>query len=233
MAQVQRAHLQPVPGVSSIVPDSRIAPEAKRHDVELARLSALHEEARETAELANLLGRAPMVAASLVAAAALTATLGQSMTAPAETIAWLILMLVGVGALLRAYAQAIRAPFERAPLKAFSEDAKSVLLYAGFAWGAGAFLALPDYTGSAGAVLFAAAGAGLVAFAIRSVQHSFVFLIPAAGLTAFACVLRPLEGGPLAAALVLVGCALVAAVMQHMDRRLHATLPKFTGIPAL
>ncbi len=224
MAAIQRA-LSEVP-VS--VPEAKPVPQGPQ--AEIARLAALHEEARETAELANLLGRAPMLAAAIIASAALTAVLGQALAAPAAMISWLVLVLIGAGSLLRAYRQAIRAPFERAPLRAFGEDAKAILLYAGFAWGAGAFLALPPAAGDAAIVLFAAGAAVLVALAIRSAAHALVFVVPAAALSAFAAVLRPLDGGPLASALVVVACAAVAGAALWMERRQAGRLPRLGGL---
>ena len=50
-----------------------------------------------------------------------------------------------------------RAPFQRPSLKSFARDVSAILLYAGFAWGAGAFLVLASDAGIFPTVLFAAA----------------------------------------------------------------------------
>ena len=179
---------------------------------DLARLTALHAEAEETARLANALGRAPMTAAALAAGAGVTAALSLKGADVSATIAWLVLVLGGVGAIARSYAQAIAAPFERAPLRAFAEDLRAIMLYAGFAWGAGAFLALPADAGVAGTLLFSAGMAGLVALSLRRLDTGIAFTAPVAALGTVAALFRP-EDGAVPALLVLAGCGAVAAAL--------------------
>ena len=121
----------------------------------LARLAQLHAEAVDTARLANLLGRSAYAIAAL-GALAITALAVHGRTA-APSIAWAILMAVGLLAMVHAYALAIRQPFERAALHAFSQDLRACLLYVGFAWGAGAFLVLSASASGIAVLLFAAA----------------------------------------------------------------------------
>ncbi len=187
--------------------------------VEIARLAALHDEARETALLANLLGRAPYVAAALAAAAVITAWFNIGAISSAEIGTWLVLMLIGVGAMARAYRQAIAAPFERASLRNFAADLTAIMIYLGFAWGAGAYLALSGATPPLALVLFAAVPAALVAFTLRQRDSAFVFVAPVTALAAFAAVLRPLPEGPLTAAFVLIACAAVGGAIFWIDRQ--------------
>src|SRR6266481_3787529 len=109
----------------------------------VARLAQMHAEAVETARLANLLGRAPHAAIALPVMAVLAVMAGGGAGVP-STIAWAILIVVASLAIARAYGHAIHQPFERAALHAFARDLSACLLYAGFAWGAGAFLAIAN-----------------------------------------------------------------------------------------
>ncbi len=194
----------------------------------VAHLAQMHAEAVETARLANLLGRARHAAIALPVLAALAIVLGGG-AGLAATIAWTILVGVSTLAILRAYGHAIRQPFARVTLHAFAQDISACLLYAGFAWGAGAFLALSTAAPSGAALLFAAVPAIAIAVLLREKQAALLFLAPVAALTAFACVLRPFAGGALAAALVLIACAVVAsatvAVSRHAAKRHEAALP--------
>jgi hypothetical protein len=218
MAAIKQVDIHAVP--ASLQPAS--APRA-----EIARLAALHREAEETALLANLLGRTPYAAAALAIAAGLAVAFAANTMPTAEIVTWLVLMLVGIGSIARAYSQAIAAPFERAALKAFSQDLTSMSVYLGFAWGAGAFLVLP-VTGPLAAIAFAGGAAALFASLLRDRDSSLGFTAPVAALCALACVIRPLQGGALTAALVLIACGAVAGAVllgQRLVRPSH--LPDF------
>lgn len=186
---------------------------------DMTRLAELHREAEETALLANLLGRAPYAAALLALATVLVAAPAAATEPPAPLVVWLALMALGLGAAGRAYAKTIGAPFERASLHRFAQDLGAVLTYMGFAWGAGAFLALPVAAGPLGAVAFAVLPPVLVAATLRNRLAVLQFLTPAALLSAFAMVLRPLPDGSLTAALSLLAALSVAGVATWLDRR--------------
>ncbi len=183
----------------------------------LSRLAQIHEDAVETARLANLLGRSLYAMPALAALAVIAVAAGGG-AGLSQTVAWSILMAVGLLAMARAYAYAIRQPFERAALHAFAQDMQACLLYAGFAWGAGAFLALPAWSSGIAALLFAAAPAIALAVLLRERQAVVLFLAPAAGLTALACAVRPFAGGALAAGVALTACTIVAVAMQVLAR---------------
>lgn len=182
-------------------------PAGMRHPV--ARLAELHHEAEETARLANLLGRSIHVAIALPVLAA--ATLAAGRVGLAESAAWLAFVLAASAAIAVCWRRTIAQPFERAALKSFSQDLSAILVFAGFAWGAGAFLALPADTAMGLVVLFAAGAGTAVAVLLRERDCSYLFLAPTAALASFACVLRPLGESALGAALVLIACASVAA----------------------
>lgn len=179
---------------------------------ELARLAALHTEAQETALLANLVGRAPYAMMGLAIAAGISVAFAATAMPAAEIVAWLILMIAGLGAMARAYSRAIAAPFERPALKAFEQDLMALTVYLGFAWGAGAFLMLPSVIPFS-AVTYAAITSAGFAVLLKDRNIALCFLAPAAALSALACVLRPLPGGTFAAVLVLVASAAVACAI--------------------
>jgi hypothetical protein len=176
----------------------------------LAWLAALHAEARETARLANLLGRSIHVAAALIAMGAATLSFAGALTA--ENVVWSGFVLVAVGAIALAFRRTIRQPFERATLKSFSQDLDAIMAFAGTAWGAGAFLAVPVDADFAAPILFSAGACAIIAVLLREYESTLHFLAPTAALASFACVLRPLPGSALAAALVLIACTFVAAL---------------------
>ncbi len=188
----------------------------------VARLALLHAEAEETARLANLLGRSLPTAVTLTVMAGLTLALGGA--GLAQGITWIMFILSAAGALTLAWRRTITRPFERAALKSFSQDLNAILVFAGFAWGAGAFLVLPADANVGLVVLFTAGAGTAIAFVLRERESVFLFLAPIAALASFACVLRPLAGGALDAAFVLIACAAVmgsVAFAAHRDARLR------------
>lgn len=186
---------------------------------ELSRLAALHHEASVTAHLANVLGRAPYAAAAFVCFAGVAAALAlPSMPSP-QIIVWLMLILLGAGALARAFGAAIRAPFERKPLSCFAEDFKAILLYAGFAWGAGTFLVLPDHAGPFAAFAFIAGPAIALSIFMRARPLTILFAAPATLLGIAAVSARGLPAGALASLLSLTAMLGIAAASALLLRR--------------
>jgi hypothetical protein len=217
-----------LPSVAETLPVGVVeAPPA--HRASLIQLAMLHDEARETALLANLLGRAPQAAAALAGIALVTAALSFAQSSTPALVTWLVLVAAGIGAIARAYTYTIKAPFERVPLRAFSRDLSAILFYAGFAWGAGAFLAMPATASALAMVLFSAGTCAVLAGLLRARDQSLIFLAPVAGLSALA----PLMRGETAGLEVLVACGLVAGVVYAADRLLAAPQgPKIAQIPA-
>lgn len=195
----------------------------------LAQLAMLHDEARETALLANLLGRAPQVAMTLAALAVVTAALTFRQVPLVMLGVWLALVAGSIAAIARAYTHAIKAPFERVPLRSFATDLSAILFFAGFAWGAGAFLAVPATASAAMVLLFSAGTCAVVAALLRSPEHALFFLAPVAGLAALASLMR----GQVVGLEVLVACGLVAAGVHIADRLFAAPkAPEIARIPA-
>lgn len=183
----------------------------------LGRLKELHAEAEETALLSNLLGRSLYAAITLSLAAAAAIVFAD--TGVARELSWAALMLFGIGAMMRAYRHTIAAPFERAALRSFAEDLNAILLYAGFAWGAGAFLALSADAYPAVVLLFSAGISVAIAAILRKAVPAIHFIAPAAVMTAASVLLRALPGGMLTALGVLAACTLVAGVALLVDHR--------------
>lgn len=193
----------------------------------VARLAELHREAEETARLANLLGRSFHAAVALPLLAAATLTAGG--VGPAESAAWMVFILAGSAAIGFCWRRTIAQPFERVALRSFSQDLSAILVFLGFAWGAGAFLALPADASIGIVVLFAAGAGAVLAVLLRERECVFLFLAPTAALASFACVLRPLGAGALDAAFVLIACIAVAgaAGLAGIRGARSADLPEF------
>jgi len=186
----------------------------------LARLASLHDEAAETAHLANLLGRAPWMAGLLGLGALATALFcARSVSAPSLAV-WLLLMTGAVGAIARRYGKAIEAPFDRTSLKIFARNLSAILLYAGAAWGAGLFLALPESLGLAGSIAFTATLTALMAGVLRARDMAFSFLVPATAVGAFSSLMH--DASLTDALGILAGGLLVAAATMLLERLMTA-----------
>src|SRR6185312_6989078 len=132
-----------------------LAPSETQNPV--VKLAALHVEVRETARLANLLGRSAYMVLALpvlTLAALAVSGLGDGLARP---LVWTAFMAMATAAIVIAYRHAIGRPFEHDALKSFSQDLSAILLFAGFAWGAGAFLAIPAHMPTGAVALFVAA----------------------------------------------------------------------------
>src|SRR5215469_7546049 len=184
----------------------------------LARLASLHDEAAETAHLANLLGRAPWIAGFLGAASIAVGLVAPWTTALAV---WLGLMAIGIGAIGHNYAKAIAAPFDRNALRTFARNFSACLIYAGAAWSAGLFLAVP--ASLAGAIAFPALAAAVLAYVLKARDLAFSFLVPATAMGAF-CVL--MQNGNTAAASGIVAAGLVVAGATLLFERLLQAAPR-------
>lgn len=197
----------------------------------LAKLKLLHSEAEETARLANLLGRSLYAGIAMPVLAVLTIGFAVDMR-PDSQLVWCLFVAGVAGAILLAYRKAMRRPFERPALKDFAKDLSAALLFAGFAWGSGAFLALPSETAAVPAILFVAAPSIIVAYLLRDREALLLFLAPSAVLTVLASLLKPFEGGvTLALMLVAVCGAIVGATMLYARARGAASKPAMLSLP--
>jgi hypothetical protein len=193
----------------------------------LARLAALHDEAAQTAHLANLLGRAPWVAGLLGVSALVTAFFcAHAVSAPSLAV-WLLLVTGAVAAIAVRYGKAIEAPFDRTALKIFARNLSAILLYAGAAWGAGLFLALPESLGLAGSIAFTATLTALMAGILRARDMAFSFLVPATAMGAFCALMR--DANLTATFGILAGGLLVGAATSLLDRLMTSDTPAEIG----
>lgn len=212
----------PEPRVESHEPALRPLVSAQSY---LAQLAALHDEAAQTAHLANLLGRTPWMAGLLAAGAFATVLAVGGTTAGAPLFVWLMLVAVAAGALARSYMRAIGAPFDRNTLQNFARETSAILLYAGFAWGAGLFLALPAQAGIVGLVAFSAGLSAAMVAVVRAREVAFCFLAPATAMGAFAALMRPVGASPLALLAILAAGVVVALTLVAVER-ICAAIPR-------
>jgi hypothetical protein len=197
----------------------------------LAKLKVLHAEAEETARLSNLLGRSLYAGLALPVLAILTMGLALDMQ-PAPQLVWCLFVATVAGVMLLAYRKAMRRPFERAALKDFAKDLSAILLFAGFAWGSGAFLALPAFTSVVPTVLFVALPSIAIAYLLRDRTALLLFLAPATVLTVIASLLKPFEGGIGAAALVLLtSAAITGSTVLYAHFKGDQSRPAMLSLP--
>jgi hypothetical protein len=219
-----------LPSETSVASELARSPQAERRDdprIRLAQLARLHDEAQETALLANLLGRAPHVAEALAVGMLVVAVASVAFMPAAGIAVWLALVGVAVVAIWRTYLRAIEAPFERATLKNFAGDFSAILFYAGFAWGAGAFLALPAQPMAL--LLFAAGPCAVVAALLRTRSQTLFFLVPVGLLGTAAALVRPFAHDLAAVGVVVLTCALIAGISAWMERLSSQKRESVTG----
>ena len=198
----------------------------------LTTLAALYDEAAQTSALANLLGRTSWLGAAFIVGAggAFLAAHGSVRDLPliVPSLVWLVFALAGAAALLRLYRHAIRSPFERAALTAFESDLRAVLLYAGCAWGAGAFFLGID--ANLLVVLGYSTGMAIATEVIlRRPQVAMYFALPATVLPAIAVAFGPegIAGACLivaAAGCVIAGAEVVERLFAHRMRPVLLTV---------
>jgi hypothetical protein len=197
----------------------------------IAKLKSLHAEAEETARLANLLGRSLYAGIALPILGVVTLGLSVDMS-PGPQLAWCGFLAAVAGAMLLAYRHAMQRPFERPALKDFAKDLSAILLFAGFAWGSGAFLALPTGTTAVPAILFVAVPSIVIAYLLRDREALFLFLAPSAVLAVIASLVKPFDGGVWLAALLLAtsGAIAGATVLYQRVTGLHSR-PAMLSLP--
>lgn len=192
-------------------------PRAVPHDY-LARLPVLHDEAARNLHLLGFVGRSALAACLLMLAGTATLLLGGG-TLPSNFV-WSLLVLAGVSAMTANYIRAqARAPMRRIGLEQAAADLRAMLLYTGFAWGAGAFLTLPADTGALLGIAFAAIPVVLLALLLRDEAGIAAFAAPVTVLTAAACLFKPWPGATLVAPVILAaGIAVIVAAYLRGSR---------------
>ena len=178
----------------------------------LARLAALHDEAAETAYLANLVGRTPWAASLLGVAGLLTVVIAiRSMPLPALALAlWLAMLAVAIAATALVYGRASTAPFDRDMLKIFARNLSVVLILAGVAWGSGVLLALPDDIGVLQTIIYALGVPTAIAAIFRARDIGNCFVVPATATAVLGALLHGLSP-VVTVGILLGGTAIVVA----------------------
>jgi hypothetical protein len=184
----------------------------------LSRLALLHDEASETESLAALLNRSPWLAGALALAALATAAVAAPRTHTAPLIVWLLLIGGAVAALWRLHLRALGSPVERGTLAGFAQDLSAILIYAGFAWGAGVLLALPQDAGPALSAGFTGGVALIVAGALRMRHVSLRFLVPVTAMGAFAAAMVRADARAGTVAGIVMAGLVVAAASRLIER---------------
>lgn len=173
----------------------------------LRQLALLHREAVENARHARLLAHTPAAAAALIALCLVVAALEAKSAWHVAFGVWVFFVLTAAIVMLRLAKMAEISSPRPLPLRGFVLDLNVALLFAGFSWGAGAFLALPPNAGDVTLVLFGVSAASLVTAILRTRAASTYFLVPALALTGTAG-LTGLGGAAPAFLLALAGLAL-------------------------
>ena len=176
----------------------------------LERLPQLHDESAGNSGLAQCLASAVYAAGSLTLLGMAALTFGAGTTLK-SCFAWAFLVLIGVGALLRSYIRSTAAVFDRAPLTEAAQDLRAILLYAGFAWGAGAFLVLSPVAGPVATLAFAGLPSLAIALIFKDQGGPLAFVIPVTILSLTAAVLQPWPDAGLDTALLLMLQSSIAA----------------------
>lgn len=218
--------------ITKLLPRTHVQPEpADDRNGSLATLKRLHSEAEETARLANLLGRSLYAGIALPVMSIITLGLSVEMRPDAQLV-WCLFVAAVAGAILISYRKAIRRPFEHGPLKDFAKDLSATLLFAGFAWGSGAFLALPAETTAVPALLFVAVPSITIAYLLRDREALLLFLAPSAALTVIASLLKPFDGGVVLAALIVASSSTIfAATVLYSRAKGVASKPAMLSLP--
>jgi hypothetical protein len=139
-----------------------------------------------------------------------------------QEFAWTLLVLTGVGAMLRSYIQSIAQAFDRLPLREAAKDLRAVLLYTGFAWGAGAFLLLGNNPMPIMGLCFAVLPPAILLPLLRDKDAGLFFLGPVTVLTAAAMVLQHWAAMPVALTMLLVVQASIGAGLVFAGRTKQA-----------
>ncbi len=189
----------------------------------LARLPEIHAEASEIAHLSRFL-RASVGAAAmlmLLGAVAIAVAGGAGLK---QEFAWALLVLAGVGAMLRSYIRSTAQAFDRLPMREAAKDLRAVLFYTGFAWGAGAFLLLGDNPLPLMGLCFAVLPSAILLPLLRDKTAGLFFLSPVTVLTAAAMLLQHWAAMPVALTMLLVMQSCIGAGLALAGRS-RETIP--------
>ena len=189
----------------------------------LGRLPEIHAEASETACLARFLRSAVSAGALLTLLAGLALIFAGGGGLPQE-FAWSLLVLAGIGAMVRSYIKSTAQAFDRAPMREAAKDLRAVLFYAGFAWGSGAFLLLGNDPVPIVGLCFAVLPSVLLLPLLRDWIAGLSFLAPVTVLSAASILLEPWGDAGVALVMLLVVQGSIAMGLA-LSGRPRATMP--------
>jgi hypothetical protein len=197
----------------------------------LARLPALHGEAGRNLHLSQFLARSPQICIALMLAGTLTLVwAGGNLKAD---FAWVTLVLVGVVGMTRNYIRGFARSLRRVPLQEAASDLRLLLLYTGAAWGAGAFLVMPDLPAPALVFCFATGPSLACALILKDEKGVIAFAAPAIVASASATIFAawPLDVW-VAGALLAAGAVIVCIPMLQCAMRVHRSAPSQLALPS-
>lgn len=200
----------------------------------LGQLSLLHREAGRRLALSRFLARSPLACVVLMlsgAVALLWAQADGGGTLKAD-FAWAALVLLGLVAMTRNFIRGYARSLRRVPLERAAADLRALLIYTGTAWGAGAFLVMPDQPAPALVFSFAALPSLCLALLLGDTKGSAAFVAPASLATACAALLGawPLAG-PVAAGIITAGAAPIILPMLRRAMRARILPQALPGGP--
>jgi hypothetical protein len=206
----------PSTGRPSNVPRPSPVPAASPHipHAAIARLPVLHAEAAQNARLGRFVAHSVQAACLLMLTGVATLSMGGGSLQ--SDFVWSVLVLAGVVAMTLNYIRGEAAgTLRRTRIEVSAADLRAILLYTGFAWGAGAFLALPTDPGVLPAFAFVMGPVLLLAALLKDEGGIAAFTAPAVILAAAAGMLKPWPGGNIAGAL-LVGAGIAVLLFMHL-----------------
>lgn len=168
----------------------------------LDQLARLHLETHQTHRLARFLASSAHAALTFMLGTVLVFLLGRTESLGRD-FSWALMILIGVLALLECHIRAHAALFSKMPA-ARAKELRLVFVYMGFAWGAGAFLALPADPGPLAVFLFMALPGTVLAFLIPDALGFTLFLAPAGLMTIGAALIRDFPHAGLDLSLILI-----------------------------
>ncbi len=200
----------------------------------LARLPALHGEASRNMQLSQFLARSPQACIALMLAGGTLlawASADGGGTLKAD-FAWVALVLIGIVGMTRNYIRGFARSLRRVPLQEAASDLRMLLLYTGAAWGAGAFLVMPELPAPALVLAFAIGPSLACALILKDNKGVIAFTTPAMATTASAAMLGAWPLDIWVAGVTLgAGLAIIALTMLQCAMRLRRNAPPRIALP--
>jgi hypothetical protein len=183
----------------------------------LAQLPVLHGQARRDIRLAAFLARSPQASMILMLAGAVTLLAGGGATLKAD-FAWAALVLLGIVAMTRNYIRGFARSLRRMPLEEAASDLRTLLLFTGAAWGAGAFLVMPALPSPGLAIAFAVAPSLALDRVLKDARGTLAFVLPATLTAASGAILGAWPADIwVCAAIIVSGAAIAILAMLRRD----------------